>query len=135
MKLFESIKNYFAPGYDKRLIKPVEDARILSAIGKDSTYLTASNGFRYYYYFTQDEKDTSVAKFLMRRNGVKVKTHTSKYYYVPKVCLRIRTVELNKLPKAKLFVESIDSSLPFSDAEELQQKIAIVRNQMKGKVR
>lgn len=135
MKFFETIKNYFAPGYDKKLANPVEDARVLAAMSADSMFLTATNGCKYYYYFARNEQDTSVAKYLLARNGVKTQKHRSSYYYVPRIGLRVKTDVLDKNQAAKDFIGSIDLSAPFADADEVQKRIMLARNQMKGKVK
>jgi len=135
MKLLEVIKNYFAPGYDKKLANPVEDAKILSAIGRESTFLNARNGLNYYYYFAKEEQDTPVAQYLFVRNGVKIKKHNSQYYYTPRLGLRVRACDIKDNETNKKFIDAICPDSSLIEKEELEARIAVIRRQMRGQVK
>ena len=81
MKILQTIKDYFAPAYSVKYANPVEDVKILSAIGREALFLTARNGKNYFYYFPDTENNLSLAKYLLVRNGVPAKSHITTYHY------------------------------------------------------
>lgn len=135
MTIFESIKNYFAPAYDKRLVNPVKDAELLSALGRESVFITASDSKEYYYYFPIDSKDVNIAKYLLRRNGVPVRVHVSTYHYHPHKALRAPSKLVTGNAAAQKFVDSIDVENSKMLVDEVNTQRAIILRQMSGHVK
>ncbi len=131
MKFFETIKDYFAPAYSSKFANPVEDAKLLSALCRDSLYLRARNGKSYYYYFPHDEGHIDIAKHLFLRNGVNINNHESRYYCEPYESLRILDSKLKKNSQNMAFIGAINSSIVMKP-EELQSRIKTIYVQMKG---
>lgn len=135
MNFFEIVKDYFSSSRCAKFANPVEDAKVLSAIAKESIYLKASNGVQYYYYFPQDKKNIYIAKYLMVRNGVKVKVHNSKYYYVKHKALRIPRSKLERNSRIKNFVESINICNNAMTKAMIESKLKAICCQMNGNVK
>lgn len=135
MKFFESIKNYFKSEKNEIFCNSEEDAKILSAIGRESIYLKASNGRYYYYYFPQSEASVDIAKYLLNRNGVMVKKHKSRYYYPHYASLRISRNKLDKNVIAKKFVGSIHIDISNINSSEIDNLLKKVYGQRKVKVK
>lgn len=138
MKILEIIKDYFAPAYSTRFANPSQDAKILSALGKEAVYLTASNGRGYLYYFPYKQKDINIAQYLMRRNGVGAYKHMTTYHYVREQVLRVPVGVIKANPNIKKFLDDINvsgSCKDFGGSEIFDEKLNLVRRQMQGKVR
>ena len=69
MKIIEYIRDYFAPAYSNKYANPIEDAKLLSAIGSEGEFICARNGKSYFYYAPYDARNMDVAQYLLRRNA------------------------------------------------------------------
>ncbi len=130
MTILQTIKDYFAPAYSTKFADPAMDAKMLSALGKSSMYIKASNGHTYYYFFPEHADNLRVAKYLFNRNGVQIKAHTSGYYCGRDAALRIlqKNVKANK--RAEKFIGSIN--VANDSFENMEQRLALIKRQMQG---
>ena len=135
LKFIEVIKDYFAPAYSSKFSNPEQDAKILSQIGMDSLFLNASNGRNYYYYFPKAPAHLYLAQYLLRRNGINVRTHNSRYFYDPRKALRIPKAEVVNNQAKKDFIESIDVGANFFEENNLNLFLREIRSQMQGKTK
>lgn len=133
MKIIESIRNYFAPAYSNKYANPIEDAKLLSAIGGEGEFICARNGKSYFYYAPYDARNMDVAQYLLRRNGVRASRHFSKYYCPPETVLRAPRREIEKRPETKHFVESIYVYKKPGADYDTGAMLKLVRAQMMGK--
>lgn len=134
MKILQTIKDYFAPAYSVKYANPVEDVKILSAIGREAVFLTARNGKNYFYYFPATENNLSLAKYLLVRNGIPAKSHITTYHYKKEPCLRVLAKSLGKNTPARRFVDSIDV-YQARHYTEINERLEIIRQQMQGRVK
>ena len=132
MKFIQRIKDYFAPAYSVKYAEPTVDVRVLSAIGKDAVFLTASNKKDYFYYFPVKVKNIDVAKYLFIRNGIPVRMHKTMYNYTKESVLRVPMTAIPKNSPQRKFVDAIDTYPDLMSAEEIESTLSLLRRQMKG---
>ena len=135
MTFFDTIKNYFAPGYDKRLVDSFKDAELLSSLSREAGFIVASNKKEYYYYFPLEDNDINLARFLFRRNGIPMQVHVSTYHYHPQKALRVLRNSVVKNEARKRFIESVDTENVKMLQDEINAQKAIIARQMKGIVK
>lgn len=110
-KSVEYIKNLF-----KKTDVPVdnpfekEDIILLSSMCYEARYVIATNGVEYFYYTPINDLNLDVIKFVMKRNGLKPKIHTTSYYISPRKILRIPYNTLNNNNNCIRITDSIISN-------------------------
>ena len=130
--VIEYVKNLL-PGYAPVAVSdnPQLDAQVLAKLASNYTYVEASNGHRYWYYFVPVQ-DLKFAQCILRDNGINARRHNSRYYYSLYPVLRVRSKYLRANPAAAKFVKSIMSTDPrtFDEAQVIERM-----QQLRQKVR
>lgn len=132
----EYIKNLFTP----RVVPHNEfdadaDAKLLSLMASDAKYMRARNGVKYYYYFPVNADDINVAKMIMKRNGIKVRTHVSHYNYYPMQVLRsLRSDIKNDLARSR-FIDAINPTRTDINYAEYTDRLNEIRAQMNQNIK
>lgn len=68
----------------------MESVYALSYISMGHMFSTvASNGFKYYYFFSYDKQNIEIAEYIFGKNGIYPVRHDSSLYHGEKVVLRI----------------------------------------------
>ncbi|MEE1030369.1 MAG: hypothetical protein UIC65_05090 [Alphaproteobacteria bacterium] len=84
------------------------DAKTLVYLSTGNLFFThARNGREYFYCFIANELDINVAKHLLQSNGLKPKTHISRYYHTPMLVLRARAADIEKNENARKFIDCV----------------------------
>ncbi len=107
------------------------DMQVLASLCSNCFYTVASNGHRYWYYFTAKE-DVPVAQHILHSNGVKVMKHKSKYYQSNPDVLRIRRKKLDENFLAATFVDELmclDKAR--LDMKRIKSRISLVKQKVK----
>lgn len=136
MKILEVIKDYFAPGYSKKLANPEADAKLLADMSSRIIDIKASNGKKYQYFFVSYSARPDVMLFLARRNGVKMQFHNSSYNSTKHrdPVLRIREDVVNKNPEVKEFLDKVKAYEKLNKSKDEAYYQTVIR-QMHGKVK
>lgn len=127
-KTVEVIKDFFIPRNNSYNASAGEDARLLSLMASDVKYIRASNNVYYWYFFASDDNDLPVAKYLLRRNGIKAKLHNSHYSYVRHPILRAMRSDIIKSDARRAFIDSIKPMyMPHAEIHDFEKQLMALR--------
>lgn len=114
MKIYKSIE--YIKKFFKKTDVPVnnpfekEDITLLYSMCFEAMYVIATNGVEYFYYTPINDLNLDVIKFVMKRNGLKPKIHTTSYYINPRKILRVPYNTLNNNNNCIRITDSIISN-------------------------
>lgn len=132
----EYVKNLFTPRATPRTDLDADmDAKLLSLMASDAKYIRARNGVKYYYYFPLSADDISVAKMIMKRNGIKVRTHVSRYNYYPMQVLRALRSDIKSNPTRSGFIDAIKPMRTDINYAEYTERLNEIRAQMNQNIK
>jgi len=88
------------------------DLNFCTVYAQSARYMESMDKQNYFYYFANNSKNLDLVKWALRRNGVMVKKHDSKYMstYSKIPCLRVLTRDLEKSQHGKDFVACLIKS-------------------------
>ncbi|MBD5400760.1 hypothetical protein HDR61_03390 [bacterium] len=127
MKIFQKIKNWFAPKYMGQQVGPFykDDAAILNRLAWDNLIMHASNGKQYWYYFPVDANDVDVVRYLLNRNGIWAQQHNSKYcvdrFGKKRLSFRLKTSYFIDNPDVEKFVRLVSKSYSYDEKMIMEQ--------------
>ncbi len=112
---------------------PNADAAVLSHIAAGRVFFTtANNGLKYLYVFPCNPEYFELAKYIMRSNGLKPRTHLSRFFHGRTPTLRVPYQQIKKNENAILFARSVINVSAFKkDITDIKSRIDILQQKMK----
>ena len=109
------------------------DAKTLVYLSSGNLFFThARNGREYFYCFVSNESDIHTAKYLFQSNGLKVKTHVSRYYNTPMLVLRVLASDIEKNDSARKFIDCVTTERKkYIKYEQVHNHLNQVRQKIK----
>lgn len=125
------VKNLF-PGTAPVAVSdnPQLDAQVLAYLSSDKFYMVASNGHRYWYCFVEND-NIPVAQYVLHSNGVRAKSHITRYYSEREPVVRVRVAHLRRNLAASNFINAvmlvqeskINEAVVRSRIEQIKQRV------------
>lgn len=86
----EYIKDFFSMSKKTTMVSfNKDDILSLASLCFEARYIVARNGKKYFYYVPVHQNDIPKVQNIMKKNGLPVKTHMTRYYQQPRMILRV----------------------------------------------
>lgn len=132
----ERIKDYFNKTSTRSLsLTSASDADLLASLCSTVTFLRATNGLVYFYYFMTRSENIDVCEYLLRRNGFLPRRHISHYLGGNGLALRIpETSYVGNAAKVE-FLKTVHTNFAKCSECDNSQQVERIRAELNQKTK